>query len=423
MSALSTAGRRLTGVVFLIILALLLGLSVAVYQKRFVSTVPVTLHTDRVGNQLLRGADVQMRGVLVGEVRDVSSDGHGATLRLALKPSTVDLIPRNVAAQLLPKTLFGERYVALVPPGDPRSHIRSGDVIGQDRSSAAIAVQQVLDDLLPLLKSLHPAQLNATLNALATALDGRGNAIGDNLVRLQNYLQRLEPHVPTLQHDISRLADFADTYDAAAPDLLQTLNNLRTTGGTLVREQAKLDAFLRSAEGVSRTARSVLAENEQNLIQLTATSKPVLNLLARYSPEFPCLLHGLTEFEPRLEEAFSSAGPGLHLTLEVVVDRGKYTPGEEPRYVADSGPDCRGMPSPAIPYPNVTIPDGSKPVGRSSLPLLGYSGDVGVQGSPAETSVLKGLIAAQDGTTPSQVDDFSAVLDAPLLRGAKVALK
>ncbi|HVX43333.1 MAG TPA: MCE family protein [Mycobacteriales bacterium] len=416
-------GRRLTGVVFLIILALLLALSVAIYQKRFVSTVPVTLHTDRVGNQLLRGSDVEIRGVIVGEVRQVSSNGAGASLKLALKPSTVDLIPRNVSAQLLPKTLFGERYVDLVAPAEPQAHIRSGDVIQQDRSSTALAVQQVLDDLLPLLQSLEPAQLNATLNALATALDGRGNAIGANLSRLRAYLQQLDPHLPTLQHDISRLADFADTYNAAAPNLLQTLNNLRTTGGTVVSEQAKLDNFLKSAEGVAGEAQAVLAENQQNLIQLTATSKPLLDLLARYSPEFPCLLKGLTDFEPRLEQAFSSAGPGLHLTVEVIVDRGKYTPGEEPQYIAKSGPDCRGMPDPAVNYPNHAIPDGSKPVGRSSLPGLGYTGDIGVQGSPAETGVLKGLIAAQDGTTPDKVDDFSAVLDAPLLRGAKVRLK
>lgn len=420
---MKTAARRMTGVVFLIILGLLLALSVAVYQKRFVSVVPVTLHTGSVGNEMLTGADVELRGVIVGQVRSISSDGANASLDLALKPSMVQWIPRNVSARLLPRTLFGERYVALVTPSAPGPHIRAGDVIAQDRSSTAIAIQRVLDDLLPLLRSLHPAQLDETLNALATALDGRGEAIGDNLQRLQRYLGQLDPHLPTLEHDIGRLADFADTYTAAAPDLLRTLDNLRTTGGTVISEQDKLDAFLKGAEGVAGTAQAVLAENEQNLIQLTSTSRPVLDLLARYSPEFPCLLAGLTKFEPRLEDAFSRAGPGLHLTLEVVVDRGKYTPGEEPRYIAHSGPDCRGLPDPAPHYPNIAIPDGSKPTGRSSLPLLGYTGDIGVQGSPAETGVLKGLIAAQEGSTPSTVDDFAAVLDGPLLRGSTVRLR
>ena len=54
--------------------------------------------------------------MIVGEVRSVSSDGRKATIDLALQPRTVGLIPANVSARLLPKTLFGEKFVDLVLP-------------------------------------------------------------------------------------------------------------------------------------------------------------------------------------------------------------------------------------------------------------------------------------------------------------------
>src|SRR5215471_8846939 len=102
---LLVARRRLVGVIYLVIIGLLLALTVAIYQKKFTSSVSVTLQADHIGNQLTSGADVKLRGVLVGEVRKVRSVGGGATLSLALNPGMAKEIPSNVEAQLLPKTL------------------------------------------------------------------------------------------------------------------------------------------------------------------------------------------------------------------------------------------------------------------------------------------------------------------------------
>ena len=89
------------------------------YQQRFTPVVPVTLLTDRIGNQLQTRSDVKIRGLIVGEVRSISTSGDGARIELALQPGRRAHIPRNVSARLLPKTLFGERYVELVPPAAP----------------------------------------------------------------------------------------------------------------------------------------------------------------------------------------------------------------------------------------------------------------------------------------------------------------
>jgi phospholipid/cholesterol/gamma-HCH transport system substrate-binding protein len=399
----SALGRRGLGVAFLLVLALLVGLSVAVYRKTFVRSVPVTLEADHVGNQLTPSADVKLRGIVVGEVRSVRSTGDGARVRIALDPAAVDMIPANVQARLLPKTLFGERYVALVLPPRPGPPIASGAVIRQDRSTAAIELEQVFADVLPLLQTLQPDKLAATLTALATALRGRGARLGANLTALGDYVHRLDPALPDLTADLHDLADVADTYRSAAPDLLGVLSDLTVTSRTVVAQQGQLDALLRTTTTAADDTRGLLADNGDRLIRLGAVSRPILELLARYSPEYRCLLAGLARFVPRAEQIF--AGGALNITLEAVRDRGKYVPGDEPQYTATDGPSCQGLPDPAVPFPGRHVSDGSPARGTGERGLL----DV--------------LLAPSYRTTPDRVPDIGPLLFAPLARGMAVSAR
>ena len=48
----------------------------------------------------------------------------------------------------------------------------------------------MLADLFPLLRAVRPADLDATLYALATALNGRGDQLGQSFDKLDTYLTR-----------------------------------------------------------------------------------------------------------------------------------------------------------------------------------------------------------------------------------------
>jgi virulence factor Mce-like protein len=412
-------GRASAGLAFLVLLALLVGLAVATYQQRFTPVVRVTLRTDQIGNQLQSQSDVKIRGLIVGEVRSVSSTGNGARIELALQPGAARSIPANVSARLLPKTLFGERYVELVPPAQPGPAIRSGDVIPQDRSSSAIELEQVFDDLLPLLQAVQPQKLAATLNAMATALDGRGEQLGRNLVALDAYLRGLNPHLPTLTSDLRRLTSVASTYAAAAPDLLTTVRNLSTTADTLVARQDSLGPFLRGVTGMANEATAVLQEDGDRIIRVGQVSRPTLATLARYSPEFPCLTQGLTAIEPRLTQAF--ANDELHITLEVVQPRPAYQPGQEPAFADRSAPDCRGLPHPAgsqaHPYQPKQFADGTGGSGGASADALPGWLSMGEAGTPEEQRLTAALFAPELGPHPAPV---SNLLLGPMVRGTVV---
>jgi virulence factor Mce-like protein len=447
---------RLQGVAFLVVLALLLGLAVATYQKAFTTVAHVTLQTDTAGNQLQEASDVKVRGVIVGEVRNVAASAKGATIDLAINPDHLHEIPADVSARLLPKTLFGERFVNLQIPDQPsQKRLADGDVIGQDRSSNAIELQKVIDDTLPLLQAVQPQDLSYTLGAVADALRGRGNSLGENLASTGAYFGQVNTVLPQLQADISKLADFADTYQGAANDLLAVLDNLSVTNKTLVDQQEQLRRTFTVVGASSNVTAGFLETNAQNLISLAQTSRPVLGVFAKYSPEYPCLLNGLTRFDPMISQAFGADGdPSLNLNITVSLPpRNPYVPGDQPQYVDQSGPDCRGLDNidaiiaaaqhneyycptaardgvdhadnPTTGNPNCLGGSGPNnvPAGAGNPGTGGQSLPFHLAGSTAELDFVRSILAYQTGSKPGQVSDLAASTMAPLLRGTQVMLR
>ena len=449
--------RRLQGVAFLVVLAMLLGLSVAIYNKAFTEVATVMLETDTAGNQLQEASDVKVRGVIVGEVRDVAADAGGATIELAIRPEHLERIPADVTARLLPKTLFGERFVSLEIPEEPsQERLSDGDVIGQDRSENAIELERVIDDTLPLLQAVAPDDLSYTLGAVSDALRGRGDVLGENLAAQGRYFREINTVMPELQANISGLADFADTYESAADDLLAVLDNLAVVNTTMVDQSEQLRRTFTVGDSSARVMAGFFEANERNMISLAETSRPVLGLFAEYSPVYPCLLNGLTRYTPIVNETFAGYdAPALNLNLTVVMPpRNPYVPGDQPEYLDQRGPDCAGLDrideidagaekgeyycpeqAPADGVDSPDNPSTGDPVCMGGSPGDGGSENGGavatagnslprfLAGSMAELDFVKSILGYQTGLEPGGVSDLSASTMAPLLRGTRVMLR
>jgi virulence factor Mce-like protein len=448
--------RRVQGLAFLVVLVLLLGLSVAAYQKLFTEVARVTLETDTAGNQLQEASDVKVRGVIVGDVREIEGSAEGATIELAIDPEYLDQIPADVTARLLPKTLFGERFVSLQLPENPgQDRLADGDVIGQDRTENAIELQRVIDDTLPLLQAVQPEDLSFTLGAVADALRGRGDDLGANLAATGDYFGKINTVLPELQADISGLADFAETYEGAADDLLAVLDNLAVTNTTVVDQEEQLRRTFTVGTSSTNATAGFLERNERNLISLAETSRPVLGVFAKYSPVYPCLLEGLARSVPRIGETFGSDGdPALNLNIQFTFPpRNPYMPKDQPVYADTSPPDCRGLDDIDreiaeaqageyyCPYPledGVESPESAeRPVPAcyrggaddggdpNNVPRAqqGRSAPSVLAGSTAELDFVRSILAYQTGADPEDVSDLGAATLAPLLRGKNVMLR
>jgi phospholipid/cholesterol/gamma-HCH transport system substrate-binding protein len=395
----------------------------------------VTLTTSTAGMQLPSRADVKVRGVIVGQVNKAESEGDGATLTLGIRPDDIKTIPSNVTAALVPKTLFGEKYVELNIPKDPSSKsLQSGDKIEQ--TDLPIEVERVLNDLYPLLRTVQPAELNYTLNALAGALEGRGDKLGESLVTLDSYLKRLNPQLPALIDDLKLLATVTDTYADVVPALAATLRNTVKTGNTLVTKEQKLNAFLTDLTAFSNTTKTFLDDNGDNIIKLGQVSEPILALLSRYSGTFPCLLEGIVKQAPLLAETFR--GFVFHINLKTLPYQPRgYTGADRQVYGADNAPNCAGLPNPPIPYyPTRDLPDLSDGVNDKSLGKdspaerapTGFANrrsmlSAGVSGTASQKDLVNSLAAPVLGVPFDQMADVASLLLTPAMAGTEVSVQ
>lgn len=428
-SVLAGGGLRVLGVGFLLMLLLSVWLTYAVFTKKFVDHVPVSLKTSTIGLQLPEMADVKIRGVIVGEVREIATQGDGATLTLALDPDDVDTIPADVTARIVPKTLFGEKYVDLQVPAEPSPEpIAEGAVIEQ--TEVAIEVERVLNDVYPLLRTVQPAEINYTLNAIATALEGRGEALGENLVVLDDYLRRTNPRIPLLVENVRRLGEVSEVYRDVVPEVATLLRNSVTTGRTFVEKEAKIEALFTDVAAFSSTSRDFLEQNGDNIIRLSEHGQRQLPLFAKYAPEYPCLLQLQEQWAPRMSNAWRNHT--LHINLETLPKQPRgYDVRDTPRNDDQRGPisegDCRAAPSygqgnlPGYRYAPELRTGVDYPVGKRTAP--GFDLTSGFAGTAAERGVVNAITGPAMGVPTSDVPDVAALLFGPLARGAEVSVR
>lgn len=428
-SVFAAGGYKVLGVAFLALVIFFVWATYAVFTKRFVDYVPVTLKTSNIGLQLPALADVKIRGVLVGDVREIKSNGDGATLSLAIDPAQADIIPANATARIVPKTLFGEKYVELQVPEAPSSQgIQAGAVITQ--SEVAIEVEKLLSDLYPLLRTVQPAEINYTLTALATALEGRGEDIGNNLVVLDDYLKRTNPQVPLLIDDLRKLGQVSEEYNAVVPELANLLRNSVTTGHTFVQKEDKIQALFSDVASFSSTSKDFLEQNGDNIIRLSNQGQAQLPLFAKYSSEYPCLLQSMVQWSPSMESAYR--GYALHINLETIPRQPRgYDVRDDPQYADHDGPISASSCRAADRYSQKNLPgtryapplkDGvDYPVGKRVAP--GFDLTSGYAGTSAEQSVVNAIAASAMGVASDEVPDVATLLFGPLARGTEVSVR
>lgn len=404
-----TTWRNVTqGLVFLVVIAMLTGLTVLKFQRKIFSPdeIPATLVVDTAGTQLGLDADVKVRGIVVGRVAQQASDGKNATLSLRILKDKVEFVPRNVKARILPKTLFGEKFVDLVIPeeGAAAERLQAGDAIPRDLSAEAIEVEKVLADLFPLLRAVQPEELNAALTAIAEGLRGRGDQIGEGLENLDRYLEQINTRLPTIQQDLSGLADLAESLDDNAEDILRIARNSIVSGRTLVSQEQTLSDFLRGTAGFADTLTAVMRRNGDAMIYLADTTRQTLETIYPKRDVIPGTVAGLNLMLTELNAALNH-GPALSIRLEPVDTRGSYdTPCKYPDRNYRGG--C------SIGEGTVHEPAEPPPVPGASV--------AGLPGSPEEREAVRRLLAPDMKSEPEDVPDIAVLLLAPVLRGTVV---
>lgn len=175
------------------------------------------------------GTDVKMRGVNVGTVTGVEllDDGQ-ARLSFAIDEGVE--VPATVAARIEPLSVFGPKFVSLIPETGPTRGELLSD--GDEIASATVRSELtgVLADTASLLARVDTQDVIDIFDAVSTGLNGRGDEIGETidgattLVDIAHQRRdELTRFLPDLDHLSSTIAgrsstflDRIDTYQSVA---------------------------------------------------------------------------------------------------------------------------------------------------------------------------------------------------------------
>ncbi|NKQ51566.1 MCE family protein [Amycolatopsis sp. K13G38] len=348
---------KLFGLLGVCVLALALFGVFASYNQMFVPVLRAEVVADRSGLLLDPKADVTLHGITVGEARTIDAVGGKAVIGIAIRREYAGDIPDNVGAQIISPTVFGAKFIDLVPAPSPSTRpIGEGAVI--KATAVSTETNSVFDNLMRLLTTVKPAKLNATLGAVATALRGQGHNLGQFVSDLNTYLSRFNPTLPAVNQDLAALPDVAGTYADVAPDVLRIVDNATTLSRTVQDKEAGLHAMLLSLTRVSDDGRALLQDQGQQLVNLLDVMRPTTQLLAYYSPEFPCTFATVNTMRLSSSQAVGGLYNGISGSITFMPGQPGYQKGlDDPKVAATNPPKC--YPSLVSNGPHYAFDDGT----------------------------------------------------------------
>jgi phospholipid/cholesterol/gamma-HCH transport system substrate-binding protein len=313
-----TPPYRTAGVALFVVGALITALVYLQFRGDFTPKTRLTMLSGRAGLVMDPGAKVTYNGVEIGRVASISevqdNGKPAAKFALDVYPKYINLIPANVDAQIKATTVFGGKYVSFISPKDPSpQRITPQHVI--DATAVTTEINTLFQTLTSIAEKVDPVKVNLTLSAAAQALQGLGDKFGQSIINGSAILDDVNPQMPTIRHDIQRLADLGDTYANASPDLFDFLNNADVTARTLHKQEGDLDEALLAAAGFGNTGADIFNRGGPYLARGAADLVPTAELLDTYSPEIFCTVRNYHDVEPKVA-AFTGNVGGYSLRTE-----------------------------------------------------------------------------------------------------------
>ncbi|OBF28424.1 MCE-family protein MCE1A [Mycobacterium sp. ACS1612] len=336
---------KLAGAILAIVVVVATVLVFLQFRGTFLDRENLTMMAARSGLSMDPGAKVTYNGVEIGRVGQVDQVSVGgvprAKITLKVDRKYLDLIPKNVNADITATTVFGNKYISFTSPKDPTpQRISPSDVI--DATSVTTEFNTLFETVVEVAEQVDPIKLNQTLSATAEALDGLGDRFGQSIIHGNEILDDVNPLMPQIRRDNQLLADLGDVYANAAPDLFDGLENAVTTARTLNEQQGNIDQALMAAVGFGNTGGDIFERSAPYLVRGTADLVPTSQLLDTYSPALFCTIRNFHDVEPKVAASLGGNGYSLRTTSELIGPGNPYVyPDNLPRVNARGGPEGR----------------------------------------------------------------------------------
>lgn len=250
-----------------------------------------------IGQQLRAGGDVKVRGVLVGRISKIELEDDLAVLELSLNDG-IELAADETIAEIRSKTVFGEKWVELIPPAGPQvaPYLSAGSEIPDERTREPLELERALQLGHELLSELPLGDLSDLLKTLAEGFTGSEGsaqaAIDDGLVALRAVNSRSAE----LDLSLRQLNEFSAWLDDNAGGLIGFADSLDRANRALVGAAPEFRASLVSVPTFLDRLAAFQERTEDDLGRLSETGADIGELVAARSDRLVDLVTQLQAF-------------------------------------------------------------------------------------------------------------------------------
>ncbi|HKF75026.1 MAG TPA: MlaD family protein [Candidatus Dormibacteraeota bacterium] len=308
---------------------------------------------------LYPGSDVMIAGARVGRVESVALRGGSALVTLAVDPEHAPL-SADATIAIRPKSLLGERYVAL-DPGQAAATLPGGSTL----PATSVTESTSLEDVVSAFDQPTRDKLQTLIVELGGGVAGRGEQLNAGLAAGKEDLGSLRGIAAALaSRDADLRSMIADldsvTGELATSDRRQQLGELIRSLETLLHDLADQEAELKQAlaEADSTLSRaSVALDGTGGSLADIAGQVPVTVhladlLMADLGPDSDALLPHLQQFDAALAAGPSVFGgvdaSGYATRISVLIGCGSAGPCVQPGVPAGQGPAAASGTTPSF---------------------------------------------------------------------------
>ena len=281
------------------IVVLAVSLVVLVGSRPGPERVRLTAEFNRAGLNIRAGDEVRLRGVPIGAIERIDTDREHFTARYVLAVDASAPVAADTGARIVPKTLFGDKYVELDPaePGAPTVH--DGAVIGPDRTAHITELEGVIDELTNAFTVANAPAFGAAMSAMAAGLGD-----GADLRELSEGFRAGGEEVAARREEIHRLLraapGLADAFRASTDDLVSAATDFGSVMQLLADGDDELRQMLASNAELLQRAGQLVADPRFGRITsdgliLTEIVRQHPGAIQEYLTGVPIYLQGLKD--------------------------------------------------------------------------------------------------------------------------------
>jgi virulence factor Mce-like protein len=288
--------------------------------------------------------------VLVGRIADIERDADGnAVVELRLN-SDVEL-PADSSAEIRSKTVFGQKWVEIIPTATSGPILQSGSVIPDERTREPLELERALQLGHDLLSEIPLEDLADIFAALAEGFSGQEKDARTSIDRGLVALRAVNSRADELDLSLKQLRTFSEWLDENDVDLLSFLAALDDANRALL---AAGDQFVSSNQSVPVFLDSLASfqeKTEADFGRLVEQGATVAEIVAKRADDLADIVVELRPFTTVWNSGLSQPCGGLfedHLTCWQVYQasgldsRGLYHTGQGPNEDEPGDPNYKG---------------------------------------------------------------------------------